>query len=296
MRWRFFMSEALTSVRSNAATTLAATLTVLIVTFLLGVTMPVGHWLWNYTQGVRGQLVVKAYASPELAGKSQRAQLGRVLNTLEALPHVKRVVYISPGQAEKQLTPEQRQEINSLAFNPLPPTFDLYPTNPSLVAQVQAEALKVPAIANCGSSPCVNYQKRLTNEVLRTTWIILAFVVGLMVLLGVAAIVLITNTIRLSIFSRRREIEVMKLVGANNAFVRMPFVLEGMLTGLLGSVSAVILLGLVYAGLNNFSSGLTDPARSFPAGIPALVVVLGLFGLLLGGTSSSLTVRRFLRV
>jgi len=294
VRWRFFLSEALTSVRGNAATTMAATLTVLIVTFLLGVTMPVGHWLWSYTQGVRSQIVVKAYTSDAIAADSTK--LGLLTNRLEALPHVRRVAYVSPGQALAQLPKVQQQEIAALGYNPLPPTFELYPTNPNMAGAVQSEALKVSAIANCGSTPCVDYQKRLTNEVLRTTWIILAFVVGLMLLLAVAAVVLITNTIRLSIFSRRREIEVMKLVGANNSFVRMPFVLEGMLTGLLGSIAAVILLAIVYAGLNSFSSGLTDPARTFPAGIPALVGVLGVFGLLLGGASSSLTVRRFLKV
>ena len=65
----------------------------------------------------------------------------------------------------------------------------------------------------------------------------------LMVLLAVAAVVLIQNTIRLSIFSRRREIEVMKLVGATNAFVRLPFMMEGMMTGLIGAVAALGLLG-----------------------------------------------------
>jgi cell division transport system permease protein len=294
MRWRFFLSEALHSVRGNAATTMAATLTVLIVTFLLGVTMPVGHWLWTYTQGVRGEIVVKAYTNDAVANNPTK--LGLLQNQLTAMRYVKKVVYISPAQALKQAGKTEQQEIKDLGFNPLPPTFELYPTNPNEAGAVQSEALKVSQIANCGSSPCVDYQKRLTNQVLRTTWVILAFVAGLMVLLGVAAVVLITNTIRLSIFSRRREIEVMKLVGANNSFVRMPFVLEGMLTGLMGSVAAVILLGVAYIGLSDWSRGLTDPARSFPAGVPALIAVLALFGLLLGGASSSLTVRRFLRV
>jgi cell division transport system permease protein len=288
------LSEALHSVRGNAATTMAATLTVLIVTFLLGVTMPVGHWLWNYTQGVRGEIVVKAYTTDAVANNA--TQLGLLQNKLTAMRYVKKVVYVSPAQALKHATKTEQQEIADLGFNPLPPTFELYPVNPNDAGAVQAEALKVSAIADCGSSPCVDYQKRLTNQVLRTTWVILAFVAGLMLLLGVAAVVLITNTIRLSIFSRRREIEVMKLVGANNSFVRMPFVLEGMLTGLMGSLAAVILLGIAYIGLSDWSRGLTDPARGFPAGLPALIAVLALFGLVLGGASSSLTVRRFLRV
>ena len=96
---------------------------------------------------------------------------------------------------------------------------------------------------------------------LNTLKYILYFVFGLMILLGMAAVVLIQNTIRLSIFSRRREIEVMKLVGATNAFVRLPFMLEGMLTGVLGSVGALALLTVVYMALNSYDRGLTDPAR-----------------------------------
>jgi hypothetical protein len=99
----------------------------------------------------------------------------------------------------------------------------------------------------------VTYGKKITDQVLNTLKYVLYFVFGLMILLGVAAVVLIQNTIRLSIFSRRREIEVMKLVGATNAFVRLPFMLEGMLTGLLGAVGAVVMLAVVYVAVDNFN-------------------------------------------
>ena len=102
-----------------------------------------------------------------------------------------------------------------------------------------AAALRIDPIKNCGTpGRCVTYGKRITDQVLTTLKYILIFVGGLALLLGIAAIVLIQNTIRLSIFSRRREIEVMKLVGATNSFVRLPFMLEGMLTGLLGALGA----------------------------------------------------------
>ena len=97
---------------------------------------------------------------------------------------------------------------------------------------------------------------------LTTLKYILIFVGGLALLLGIAAIVLIQNTIRLSIFSRRREIEVMKLVGATNAFVRFPFMLEGMLTGLLGAVGALGLLTVVYVALNGYAD--RDAGRVWP--------------------------------
>src|SRR6185437_10929475 len=144
-----------------------------------------------------------------------------------------------------------------------------------------------------GGAPCVTYGKKITDRVLNTLKYVLYFVFGLMLLLGIAAVVLIQNTIRLSIFSRRREIEVMKLVGATNAFVRLPFMLEGMLTGMLGALGAVVLLAAVYVTLNGYDRGLTDPARL--VGVPFVIALLAMFGLLLGAFGSGITLRRFLR-
>ena len=129
---------------------------------------------------------------------------------------------------------------------------------------------------------------------LTTLKYILIFVGGLALLLGIAAIVLIQNTIRLSIFSRRREIEVMKLVGATNSFVRLPFMLEGMLTGLLGALGAVLMLGVVYIALNGYNDGLTDPVRL--RGDPAADGASRRLRADPRRGGSGLTLRRFLRV
>ena len=292
MRTRFFIAEALRSVRGNVATTLAATVTVLIVTFLLGVTITIAKYIYDYTVGVRSDVTVKLYlpAHPALP----RAQLNRVANQVQALPYEKSMQYVSPAEAKAKLSPQARKEINQLPYNPLPPAFYVKLTDPEKAAQLRAAALRIGPVRNCGQAPCITYGKEITDQVLHTTKIILGFVGGLMLLLGVAAVVLIANTIRLSIFSRRREIEVMKLVGATNWFVRLPFVLEGMFTGLLGSLSALALLGLVYAALENLNSNLTDPVRS--VGVVPLIVMLGAFGLLLGAVGSAMTLRRFLRV
>jgi cell division transport system permease protein len=142
----------------------------------------------------------------------------------------------------------------------------------------------------------VNDGGATSRRILRVGSIIeIVFLVGLIVLL-VASTLLIANTIRLSIFSRRREIEVMKLVGATNWFVRVPFVLEGMLTGFAGAAGAVTLLSIAYIGLTNLNGGLTDPARSFPAGVVGLGAALIAFGMFLGAFGSGLTLRKFLRI
>jgi cell division transport system permease protein len=122
------------------------------------------------------------------------------------------------------------------------------------------------------------------------------FTLATLVLL-VAATLLIANTIRLSIFSRRREIEVMKLVGATNWFVRGPFMLEGLFCGLAGSLLAVFFLILgkeaaLPAILPHLSGDEDVQALAFPL---TALILLGM-GLVLGALGSGLTLRRFLRV
>jgi cell division transport system permease protein len=290
VRWRFFFWEALASIRSNAATTLAATVTVLIVTFLLGIFVTTGWWVYHYAVGVRNEVTVKLYLPAAYA--SNAAKRGEVANQVKGLPYVKSFRYVSPSEAAGMLSPAEQNALRTIP-NPLPPAFYVTLTDANQASATAAAAQHIAAVRNCGSAPCVTYGKKITDRVLNTLKYVLYFVFGLMLLLGIAAVVLIQNTIRLSIFSRRREIEVMKLVGATNAFVRLPFMLEGMLTGMLGAVGAVILLAAVYITLNGYDRGLTDPARL--VGVPLLIAMLALFGLLLGAFGSGITLRRFLR-
>ena len=123
---------------------------------------------------------------------------------------------------------------------------------------------------------------------------------GLIIILLVAAILLIGNTIRLSIFARRREVEVMKLVGATNWFIRWPFVIEGIICGLVGALFAVLLLwgvkvGLVDRVLSDADSALSKD-RQNSIGFPTLGLLLVAAGALVGALGSGITLRRFLKV
>jgi cell division transport system permease protein len=143
----------------------------------------------------------------------------------------------------------------------------------------------------------INYGKKTATTLLRVTKVVTIFVAVIVLLLLGAAALLIANTIRLSIFARRREIEVMKLVGASNWFVRGPFMVEGMSAALAGSITAVILLLLgkeiaIPSVLGHVGAG--SDVRAWPFGFIVLVV-LGV-GLTIGAVSSGLSVRRFLRV
>jgi cell division transport system permease protein len=143
----------------------------------------------------------------------------------------------------------------------------------------------------------VKYGKKVANRILRVARVIeIVFLIATLVLLA-ASTLLIANTIRLSIFARRREIEVMKLVGATNWFVRGPFMLEGLICGAVGALSAVILLLLgkeiaLPTILGRVDAG--DDVQAIAFGLNALILLV--VGLLLGAAGSGITLRRFLQV
>jgi cell division transport system permease protein len=294
MRWRYFVSEAMNSIRGNVATTIAASVTVLIVTLLLAVFASFALFLYQKTVGVRNDVTVKAYMP--MGTEHDTATLNRVHNELAQIPYVKSITYCPPSCALTKISKDLQQAEKTLPTNPFPPAFYITLTNPDKAQAVTDAAAKIPEVGGCGQEPCVGYGKDITDRVLTVTKWVLVVLGGLMALLGVAAVVLIANTIRLSIFSRRREIEVMKLVGATNAFVRVPFVLEGLFTGLAGAAGAVVLLSAIYVALSNLNGGLTDPAKTFPAGVFGLGAALVAFGMFLGAFGSGLTLRKFLRI
>jgi cell division transport system permease protein len=143
----------------------------------------------------------------------------------------------------------------------------------------------------------VNYGKKTAHKLLTAAKVIDVFFVLAVIVLLISSTLLIANTIRLAIFSRRREIEVMKLVGATNWFVRGPFMLEGLLTGLAGSLAAILLLFLgKELALPRIMPHVirASDIHAWPFELTALIILA--VGLLLGAAGSGLTIRRFLQV
>jgi cell division transport system permease protein len=294
LRLRFFVGEALSSLRNNIATTLAATMTVLIVMFFLGVFVALGSYTYSYIENARHDLNVRVFLSETANG----SQIDAVGARLRSNPDVKAVHYISKTQAKSRARRELGNDVDLIPGNFLPAEFDVKLSSPGHAKDV---ANSVKTMAGVERKDGVKYGGQTADRFLRNTSIIEAVVGALILLLAVAAVLLIANTIRLSIFARRREIEVMKLVGATNWFVRLPFMLEGMLCGLGGALLSVLLLGGAYQMLlsrwldSSTSGSITvQTAHSLPFWIIA-VLLLGA-GTALGAMGSGLTMRRFLRV
>ena len=294
-RTRLFLSEALRSVSSNLSTTIAATMTVLIGMFLLGLFIALGTWVLSWTNDVKRQLVVNVYFCTQNTCDAEvsRAQIDSVRQKIVAMPEVKDVKFISKEDALAIMKERNPDLVQNLASNPLPPSYQVTPHRGEDVAAIARRLEPVP-----GGVEKVNYGKKTADRVLQVAKIIGAIFLGGSVILIAASILLISNTIRLSIFARRREVEVMKLVGATNWFVRGPFMLEGLITGLVGSIAAVLMLllakELALPELVGRTALTSDDVQALS--FPLIALILIATSLLVGAAGSGLTLRRFLKI
>jgi cell division transport system permease protein len=287
---RLLFSEAWASIRMNLSTTFAATMTVLIGMCLLGMFIALGTWVLSWSNHVQRELQVHVYFQSNATPQQELA----VRQKLQNDPRVKQVIFVSKAQAQEQMKKRFPQLYKvKLLENPLPDSYTVVPfqasSTPPLGKDVQT--------AGWSGVDAVKWGSATAKRVITIAKVIsLVFLIAV-ILLVVASTLLIANTIRLSIFARRREIEVMKLVGATNWFIRGPFMLEGLITGLVGSLAAILLLvvgkEIALPRIMPHVIRASD-IHAWPFGLTALII-LGT-GLLLGAAGSGLTIRRFLQV
>jgi cell division transport system permease protein len=262
---------------------------VLVALFVLGTTIGLGTWVLSYRDHIKKQLLVKVYFKLDATPRQINA-IGREFDP-KANQLVKSIVFVSKAEAltrMKKRAPEFFK--GGLSYNPLPDAYEITPKQGEYISQISDQLKPLPAGVDE-----VNNGGKTSKRVLRVGGVIsIVFLVGV-ILLVIASTMLIANTIRLSIFSRRREIEVMKLVGATNWFVRGPFMVEGLLCGLGGALAAVILLVLgKEVILPLIDIGHSKDAHAMPFELNALILI-GI-GLLLGVAGTGLTLRRFLQI
>ena len=293
MRFGFFLKEAMRGLRRSSAPALAALLTVLLTALVLGVFIPIVQATTGTANEISGRVVVDVYVSDSATQK----ETFELRQALEDTANVKAVEFISKGEAL-----ERAQEQNPRAFRegaellgstPLPASFRVTPEDPDKLGVIvdRLEAGNLAAIDE------VRNREEDTKEILSATGLVKALTAGLAVLLVFASIALIANTIRLSLYARRREVEVMKLVGATDWFIRWPFVIEGVLVGALGGIVAVLLLAVVkLAVVDPLAQEFELIAAPETMNFPLLVALLLGASVAVSAAGSGLSLRRFLRV
>ena len=300
MKVGFFLKEAFRALRRSAAPSLAAFATILITTLVLGVFIPVVRAATAKTNEVRNKIELEVFIHDD-ATKAESAKLG---TQIRAIPHVDRTEYVSKSEALKILRQRLGAKsgiVNDLPGNPLPASYRIKLDDPANVDSVKNALEPTSATGARGYiSPAVEDVKDRqddTNKILSATSTIKILLAALAALLVTASILLVANTIRLSVFARRREVEVMSLVGATNWFIRWPFVIEGLIVGFLGGAVAVAILYIAKATvIDPLSDRFALIAAPQTIEFRLLVLLLLAAATAVSALGSGLTLRRFLRV
>jgi cell division transport system permease protein len=306
----FFIREAARAIRRNGAPSLAAIVTTVVTMVLLGVLIPVFQFAQGKNTQVRGELDEKVFLYDDATGVGTgpgspgpaTGEIGALQRKIDGLPHVKSVTFISKKQALHILQGwiKDPTVLNELHSNPLPASFNVKPDDASHLDAVHNELTPLNASGKAQPiSPIIEKvqdsrkEAQTIEQVTSSLKIVLTILTALLV---AASLMLVGNTIRLSIYTRRREVEVMRLVGATRWFIRWPFMIEGMVVGFTGGLIAILILWLCKATI-------VDPLSSTPLfsalngmSFPLLIGLLFSAAILVSAVGSGITLRRFLRV
>jgi cell division transport system permease protein len=296
----FFFQEAFRALRRNGAPTLAAIVTTVVTVVLLGVLIPVLQTTQAKSEEVRSELNVQA----SIYGDATKAEIADLRGELLAIPHVESVEFITKQQALRELKEilgaEKAADVTSaLNRNPLPASFRITPDDAANLAAIEStieprkETYFSPIVSDVFDPQQASAE---IEEVTSALKIVLTVITALLL---VASLMLIGNTIRLSIFTRRREVEVMRLVGATRWFIRWPFMIEGVIVGFAGGLVAILVLWIgkvtIVDPLGDTFSFLAAQ-NSTTLSFPLLVALLFTASVLVSTIGSGLTLRRFLKV
>jgi cell division transport system permease protein len=298
VRLGFFLKEALRSMRRNAIPSFAAMASVLVTLLVLGVFIPVVQATTGAANQVREKVVLDVYLTRDVTDP----QIERVRELLsDRTAHVESVQFVSKKQAYQRERERNPEAYELLGSNPLPDTFRVVPDKPENITAIRdALSPMTPGGTRTVVDPAIDEVKNRkdeTDKILTATNVVKLTMALLCALLVLASGLLVSNTIRLSLFSRRREVEVMKLVGATDWFIRWPFVLEGVILGAIGGVLAILLLAvgkIAFVDPLAADFALISAPQTMP--LPVLALLLMVAAVVVSALGSGLSLRRFLRV
>jgi cell division transport system permease protein len=302
MRAQFVFGEVWVGLRRNLTMTVALIVVVAISLSLLGTGLlfvkQVDHTrsLWQSRLDLSVYLCSAVNPDQTCAknGAVTQAEKAEIHHTLKSLPQVVNVWFVSQRQAYTQAKALFSNEPVMLSFvqpGDLPASFEVKMKNAQADAGPVTQAVMgQPGVDSVGDDSAILTKFYQLLDGARNAVIVVA------IILIVAAILLVANTIRLSAFNRRRETAIMRLVGASNFYVQLPFLVEGMIAGLFGWIIATGLLAAAQAGLDGLQQYFPFPVALSTSDLIEVVLITMLIGLALCGSTSFLTLRRYLRV
>jgi cell division transport system permease protein len=287
---RFFLGEVFSNFARSKGMQLTAIATVAVTIFMLGAFLYTRETLSKLSSGLLSRIEISVFLGDSIDDKAGRA----ISEVISADPRVASVNYIPKTEGLKELQDRLRGQIDTslLTMNPLPNAIRVRVKSPDMVPTVARSVRKMRGVAS------VEYEQDAVTKVLRLTETVGKLGLIMILVLVFAAAVIISNTIRLTVFARRREIAIMQLVGATNGYIRAPFMAEGFIAGTLGALLAILVLGVVQAELLPKAMATLSfiPFASVHVDELRLIGQLLLAGAVVGVLGAWVSVSRYLRV
>ena len=290
--FKYYIKEAIKSMRRNGLMSLASISTVTLSLFILGVFACGVVNLNNLASHLESQVQISIYLKDNLT-TPQVMELGK---KLKALPELKDIEFVTKDEAMKRFKErlgEQQQLVDSLdGHNPLPTSYVLTFNTPDQVKSTEEIVSKYPEVESA------HYGQDVIEQIFEVTKIIRIGGIVLIAFLAGATLFIISNTIRLTVFARRKEIGIMKYVGATNWFIRWPFVLEGMFLGAIGGAIAGVATWQFYRYItmeviSNFAFMPLVPMMPFIYQLSASLVGIGI---VVGAIGSTISLKQYMKV
>ena len=288
----YFIREVCRSLKRNNWMSLASVGTVAVSLFIFGMFMMLVMNMNKMADSLESQVQINVYLQDDVS----REQARDMEKDLKNLQGVEQVTFVSREEAMerfKERLGDQKTLLEALdETNPLPDSFEVMITQPELVKTAAASIERYDGVESA------KYGQDVMEHLFDMTRLIRIFGFSIMLVLALATLFIIANTIRLTVFARRKEIAIMKYVGATDWFIRWPFILEGMVMGLFGSIIAAIVLRFAYTGVveaiyESLAFFPLIPTYPFINYVTFLVIISGM---IIGATGSALSLKRFLKV
>ena len=298
----YFLRESLQGFTRNLSTTLGSIITIFLSLLIIGVFLVAGVMVENLVSSVENEVTITAY----VADDAQQSDIDRVMDSVRGMSDVQSVSFTTKEQALENFSNSisNAEIIEQLdGQNPLPASIDVELSDPQMVESVASQLEGNSTYQRICEDPenvgdSIKYGQATVERLFQVTNYVRYIGLALIILLIFIALVFINNTIRLAILARRKEIAIMRLVGASNGFIRGPFLMEGAIHALIGSVLAVVIIQL----LRMFAIPRLQDSLQFLSfdvtGTTYVLIYVALVGagLIIGLIGSALAMRRYLKV
>ena len=290
--FKYFLKEGFSNLARNRLMTIASITSVMAAMLILGLVVVIILNVNSLTYQVESQLELKAFLKDNIS-KEQVTQIG---NDIKSIEGVTSVVFESKEEALRKF----KQQLGDKSYlaeglendNPLPQSYIIKVKDANLMKDISTKIKQINGVEK------VSYGQDVVDKLLGIIKIIRIVGLSIILILLIISIVIISNTIKLGVFARRREINIMKYIGATDWFIRWPFLIEGVILGLIGALLSVIILVLAYGYVLDVMNNKLIMFQLLPLEkiVGGILLYFSMIGAIIGALGSGLSIKRFLNV